>query len=181
MNGMRFDELARALAIRTSRRAAVFGVAASALGTLTAQFPSPLAGKKRRKRKKKRNKPLVFNAFDCVDVGKPCRGKDSNCCSGICQGRKPKIGEKDKSRCVAHNVGGCQAGQDLCLGELVACGDAGFCFTTTGDGAFCGGDGTCGECTNDVECAAKLGPGAACVVCAGLCGNDANTLCVLPG
>jgi hypothetical protein len=184
MNSKTFDNLTRTLAAAASRRTAALAVAGAALGLVAAQLPEAQAGKKRKQRRnrnKNKNKALTFNAFGCVDVGKPCRGKDANCCSGICQGKKPNKGEKDKSRCVAHNVGGCQSGQDFCLGELVACGDAGFCSTTTGNGAFCGGDGTCTDCKNDSECAAEVGPGAACVVCAGLCPDGVNTLCVLPG
>ena len=31
---------------------------------------------------------LVLNAYGCIDIGKPCRGKDAICCSAICQGRE---------------------------------------------------------------------------------------------
>jgi hypothetical protein len=45
------------------------------------------------------------------------RGKSGLCCSGIYEGKKQKQGKKDTSRCVAHDSGACQAGEDVCLGE----------------------------------------------------------------
>jgi hypothetical protein len=122
----------------------------------------------------KRRKKLKRNEFGCVNVGDACRGKDKNCCSGICRGKKPKRGEKDKSRCVGHDAQGCQAGQieQFCGGTDVVCttstGDtAGFCDTTTGNAGYCSGEGMCipGGCSKDADCIPVFGKGAACVLC----------------
>jgi hypothetical protein len=132
---------------------------------------------KRKKRKKKKKQKLVFNAFGCVDVGKACRGNNANCCSGICQGTAPKKGKKDTSRCIAHNEGACQAGDDFCQGATVECGAGGFCARTTGNGSFCGKSAPCTECSKDTDCdEAEFGPGVACIVCAG-CGTESGTAC----
>ena len=116
----------------------------------------------------KGRKKLKRNSFGCVDVGKPCRGRDTQCCSGICQGKKPKRGEKDKSTCVAHNTGGCGTHGDWCAGVDVPCGpnQGNFCFQTTGKAGFCAAGGPCVDCKKDTDCEATKGPGAAPVVCA---------------
>ena len=48
---------------------------------------------------KKKNKKPKNNAFGCLNVGQACNGKNDKCCSGICDGKKPKKGKKDKSKC----------------------------------------------------------------------------------
>jgi hypothetical protein len=162
MDEIRFDRFARSLADKPSRRGVLRGLAAT-MGLAVVHFQSSVEAKTKRKRKKK----LILNAFGCVDVGGKCRGKDANCCSGICQGKKPKKGKKDKSTCVAHNVGECQAGQDFCAGNGVLCGTEAACFRTTGKASFCGAliGGDCRVCSRDSDCEAEFGPGAACVVC----------------
>jgi hypothetical protein len=175
-----FDAAVRQLATRLSRRG-LWGVASAiALSTTTLRLPA-MDAKKRKKAKK-----LQRNSFGCVDVGKPCRGNSANCCSGICQGKKPKKGEKDKSTCVAHNVGGCLANQDLCLiKEAVSCGasERGVCARTTGNASFCGDfeNIACFDCTKDTDCEAEFGTGAACVICAGECELTGNRICVASG
>src|SRR5215211_8922662 len=102
MDGSRFDTWTR-------RR---FGLASGGMATallglgLAGRDPTRLTAKQRHKRRKS----LVFNAFGCLNVDKPCRGWNDLCCSGICAGKKPKKGKPDKSRCVAHDTGGCQPG-----------------------------------------------------------------------
>jgi hypothetical protein len=126
-----------------------FGLAAGgALATLWS-----LAGIASAPAKKNKQEKLKFNEFGCVDVGGKCRGNDANCCSNICEGKKPKKGKKDKSRCVGHDEQGCRAGQkeDGCGGFNggfnVSCttssGDPGLCNTTTGNAGYCAGDGAC--------------------------------------
>ena len=163
MDGVRFDRWTR-------RRVALAtgGVVAALAGAIP--FVQPAGAKKKRKNKLNRNQ------FGCVDVGGRCRGKDKNCCSGICQGKKPKKGEKDKSRCVAHHVDGCQTGQDACVGNAVPCGTDGICVRTTGGAGFCGASSgsTCTGCAKDTECEPTHGPGAACVVCTVGCQGAAN-------
>jgi hypothetical protein len=165
----RFERLTRSVSSLLSRRNLA---GALGLGGITLSVPADAKKKHKHKHKKKKN--LKFNDFGCVDVGGKCRGNDANCCSGICQGKKPKNGQKDKSTCVAHNVAGCQADQDGCTEIGTPCGTSGTCVRTTGKASFCalisGGD--CGACTKDSECEALVGVGAACVVCAFVCGLD---------
>jgi hypothetical protein len=173
MDASRFDILARSLTDLSARRALVRGLAA--LGLQAAGVPSG-AGAKRRKKPKR-------NAFGCLNVGQPCRGHGAKCCSGICQGKKPKKGDKDKSRCVAHDTGGCQAGQQgaFCGGANVPCttstGSPGVCDTTTGNAGYCAFTTTCSRCSKDADCRPVCGRGAACVKCA-TCIEDGGTRCV---
>lgn len=171
MDGSRFDALAR-----TVGRRRFLGSLMGALGLAAAQVTAA-----RPKRKEPR-----FNEFFCVPVGKPCRGKDRYCCSGICNGRKPKQGKRDRSQCLAHDADVCQAGQReaACGGSgLATCATGpmttGFCNTTTGNAGFCTrGAVLCAGCTRDVDCQATTGdPGAACIRCTS-CPN--GTACVTP-
>jgi hypothetical protein len=175
MDQVTFDALARRAATRLTRRGAVAVVLSAALADLTPTPSDARAGN----RKKKRGKPRV-NQFGCVNVGNRCRGNNSLCCSGICQGRKPKKGEKDRSRCVGHDALSCQAGQDSCSGTDVACSLEGDCFVTTGKASFCGDAAlsACLDCTKDRQCEANFGPGAACVVCDSSCAATGGRACV---
>jgi hypothetical protein len=175
MDAPRFDDLTRTLTSAAARRGVVRRFVGAGLGLVALRSSGALAAKKRQKRKK----PLQTNAYGCVDVSKPCRGKDANCCSGICEGRKPKKGEKDKSRCVAHNVLDCQADQDFCVSLYQPCGGGTglYCFRTTGNASYCGTPAKiCTVCRTDAECEAIQGPGAACVVCAH-CTATGGTAC----
>jgi hypothetical protein len=178
MDHGRFDRITRAFAAGSSRRSAVKTLGGSAVALLLGQLSfagegegsaatKEVDGERKKKGKKKGNKEkLKLNAFRCVDVGGKCRGNSANCCSGICQGQKPKKGKKDKSRCVAHNTGDCQDVQDVCLEVEVACGSGGACLRTTGNASFCGDGGQCANCQTDSDCeAAGFLEGAACVVC----------------
>jgi hypothetical protein len=178
MEATHFDRLTRSLTTYSSRRRLVGCLAATAFGLATFRIPGLTVAKKRRKSKKA--KKLQLNEFRCVDVGKPCRGNDANCCSGICQGKKPKKGKKDNSRCVAHDTGGCQADQDVCLSlQEIPCGTNGNCLRTTGKASFCGDfeNSACVACTKDADCETDFGAGAACVVCAVDCEETGNRVC----
>jgi hypothetical protein len=195
MDAHHFDFLARSLTDASSRRGVLRGLAAATLGLAAISLPGEAEGRKKRKKRKKgkRNKKktkganppaLQLNDFQCVDVGNACRGNSANCCSGICEGKKPREGKKDRSRCIAHNVGICQPEQDICVDDLTAnCGGAGRCFRTTGNASFCGneGEGVCAVCARDADCEADFGPGAACIVCS-TCEIKAgtSTACVPP-
>jgi hypothetical protein len=146
---------------------------------------------------RKRKKKLVLNEFGCVDVGGKCRGNNGNCCSGICQGKKPKKGKKDTSVCVAHNLGDCSLQRDICLtgdaGES-ACNANSVCAATTGKAAFCASqeEVACRICSTDQDCEAQGFPfGSACIILTGgecNAGGDCNgiggsngTACAGPG
>jgi hypothetical protein len=179
MDDRRFDALSRSLVTTRSRRGLLATVAATfGLGSL---LPVESEGKKNKKHKKK----LKRNAFGCVNVGGKCRGKNKNCCSGICQGKKPKQGKKDQSRCAAHDESTCLPGPTgtLCDGIAdIPCvptsGPAGVCFTTTGNAGYCSASGTCSPCQKDDDCAGVCGVGAACVPCASECDFLGGTACV---
>lgn len=173
MEGTRFDLLARTVGGPSRRR--VLAALAGTLGLAAGGVPGSEAGKHKKKPKLKRN------AYGCVDVGKPCRGNSANCCSGICNGKKPKKGKKDRSRCVAHNTATCVPGLDACKGVDATCGTGGICLETTGKASFCGDPDTdaCVACNRDTDCEALLGPGAACVYCAVLCPMTQGRICLL--
>jgi hypothetical protein len=174
MNAAAFDLLTRLLASSASRRWFLGSLAAAALSIAPATRLSTASAKKKKK--------LQFNQFGCVNVGGKCRGKDAKCCSGICQGKKPKKGKKDKSRCVAHNTGGCLAAEQSCgPSPDVPCGAGGFCLATTGNAGFCGtvSAAACAACRKDEDCQGAFGSGAACVICAnGACPETGDRACV---
>ncbi len=172
----RFDALARRAAGRFSRR--------DALGLALGSLLGPLAlgeSEARNRKGGRKNKKPPFNAFGCLDVGKACNGNNALCCSGICQGKKSKRGRKDRSQCVAHNTGACQANQDSCANGEIPCGEGGICFRTTGQASFCGIEnlGNCVVCARDTDCEPVFGAGAACVVC-DECDDTQGTGCVPP-
>jgi hypothetical protein len=138
--------------------------------------------KHKHKNKKKNNTPQT-NAFGCLNIGQHCNGKDDKCCSGICDGKKPKKGKKDKSKCAGHDANICQPGFDVCQGVIATCSNGGACFTTTGNAPFCaGGDGVCTVCRRDPDCvAAGFGALAACVVCNSECPETGGTVCFSAG
>lgn len=172
-----FDRMTRSLTDASTRRSILTRLAGAAFAAVAIQLPS-LA----KARKKKRKKPSV-NAFGCLNVGQACGGNDGKCCSGICEGNKPKKGKKDKSRCIAHHTSSCQATDDFCEGTVTGCGTGGACARTTGQASFCamiGGPDACTSCRGDWDCEPALGPGAACIVCAAGCPVGQHTACVLP-
>lgn len=144
------------------------------------------AESRKKNKKRKRDRKPETNAFGCLNVGQHCSGKDSSCCSGVCDGKKPKKGKKDKSKCIAHNAGPCQDAFDVCTSVAVPCSvnDLGGCFKTTGNAPFCGvGDTPCVPCKRDVDCVdLGFGFGAACIVCNFLCAAESGgTMCVSAG
>lgn len=179
MDPQRFDDLVRHLPLRP-RRDVLTGLA----GGVLAMLPSASVREAEAKKNKNRKKPLKRNDFGCVDVGKACRGNDNNCCSGVCDGKKPKKGDRDKSTCVAHDASTCVAGQTVaaCDGVTVECattsgeGD-GQCVTTTGKAPYCFGAARCFACKKDADCVAVCGAGAACFPCAAECGDTVGTAC----
>jgi hypothetical protein len=175
MDAARFDRMTRWLSAAAPRRGFLAGLSA-AVGLAAIGIPASVQAKNKKKKKLKKNE------FGCVDVGKACRGKDANCCSNICQGKKPKKGKKDKSKCVAHNVLDCAPGADTCSGGgTVSCGNLGVCHQTTGKASFCGNSSNsqCFDCKKDVDCEPDFEPGAACIVCASCPGP--GTACVEAG
>jgi hypothetical protein len=170
MDAPRFDRWTRSLTDTVSRRS-VLGLAGAALGLAATRFPGIATAKK--KHKKKVPKKLTRNSFGCVDVGKACRGNSANCCSGICDGRKPKRGKQDKSQCVAHDASTCQAGNDgeVCGGLFnIECtnisGNLSTCHTTTGNAGYCPTYVQCTVCRRDSDCEPLYQGGAACLRCA---------------
>jgi hypothetical protein len=184
----RFDRLTRSLGATASRRGLGRALTGGGLAALVGERLAPHSvGAKNKKRRKNRNKPkkLPINEFGCVNVGKPCAGKNGKCCSGLCQGKKPKKGKKDKSKCVAHNAGICIAETDSCTVGEVSCNPSNpscFCTLTTGNAGFCaafsgGPAGHCRVCREDTDCEPEFGVGAACLVMGGAC----TPLCVATG
>jgi hypothetical protein len=177
----RFDALIRSLGATASRRSFGRALAGGGLGALLNSGLGALAVDAKQRKKK-----LEKNAFGCVDVGGKCRGKNGNCCSGLCQGKKRKKGKRDTSTCVAHNTGICIAEADSCTaGAEVACHPSNpscFCTRTTGNAAFCaafsgGAAGHCRVCREDKDCEPEFGAGAACLVLGGIC----TSLCLATG
>lgn len=189
MDDARFDALTRRLTAPDSRRR-ILVAAGGACGLFGLIRPAAAAAKKRKK-KPKRAKP---NAFGCLDVGQPCAGQDGRCCSGVCQGAKPKKGKRDRSRCVAHHTGGCTADRHICFDpDGSSCSVASTtarCFKTTGNAGFCAEYGgfrhvaNCQPCRRDPDCEALgFGPGAACVIVRteGVCANGCEGFNDSPG
>ena len=179
MDEHNFPPLRRALTNLPSRRDVLRSLAGAGLGLGALRLPDAVEAKKGKKKSKK-------NAFGCLDVGQRCAGKDGKCCSGICQGKKPKRGKKDKSKCVAHDAGICIAEADTCTaGAEVRCNPSNpscFCTLTTGNAGFCaafsgGPAGHCRVCRKDTDCEPEFGEGAACIVLGGIC----TTLCLATG
>lgn len=169
MDGSRFDLLARALATRSARRS-VTRLVAVAAGLASGRVVATAQAKGKKK--------PTPNAYGCLSVGQPCKGKDALCCSGLCQGKKPKKGKKDKRKCAARNSGGCVSAQDSCaVDKNVPCLSNGVCTRTTGEGNSCArlGVGECMACAKDADCL-LWGPGAACIVCPASCGTT-TTAC----
>jgi hypothetical protein len=165
MDGSRFDTWTRR---RVGRATGGLATALLGLGLLVGQR-APLPAKSRKKKGKRRRLP--FNAFGCLNVGRKCRGRDGLCCSGICAGKKPKPGRKDRRRCVAHDTGGCTVTGLPCTMPAPACttslGEGGGCVTTTGNAPYCMRVATTAPCTKDADCVPTFGSLAACRNCAG--------------
>ena len=181
MGASRFDDLTRAFGSASSRRAAVatLVVAVGLARRFLGHHEAPA-----NKRQTPKSANAKRNAFGCLAVGQNCRGKDRRCCSGICQGTKPKPGEQDTSTCAGHDEGTCQADQQRleCGGaQDVRCtnaaGIAGHCAVTTGNAGYCLHDVACYPCRKDTDCEPFCGAGAACIPCAGRCADHGGTAC----
>lgn len=184
MASAQFDQCIRSLTDAFRRRDLLQGlVAAAGLVATNSPWATDAKNKRRRKRNKKsrKNKKSRVNQFGCLDIGQPCRGNSTFCCSGVCQGAKPKQGERDRSTCVAHDTGSCQAGASVCSGTAITCtstsGESGLCFTTTGNAGFCSATSDCFPCTKDADCQAVCGAAAACVRCEEFCPDTGGTGC----
>jgi hypothetical protein len=169
MHRHHFDVLTRALPARPSRRHLV-GLVGAILGLRTGSHAS---ARKKRRRKKKHQRKIARNAFGCVSVGDYCT-RDTQCCSGICAGKK------GKQACQAHDADICQ-GQNFCLAEIENCtttdGGDGQCAVTTGDASFCMTDAYCLDCATDADCIPVCGTEAACIVCPKCGMSQFNTAC----
>jgi hypothetical protein len=204
MDYLHFDTLTQSFGIAASRRDLVRALA-SGLAALQAR---PLGARdvaakhshhKQRKNKQKKPQPQPpllpppFNPFGCLDVGQPCRGDSSLCCSGLCQGTAPAQGRPDTRVCIAHNAGVCSPLRETCtVGVEIPCNPNNpqcVCALTTGNAGFCGdftagGETLCRVCTEDADCEAEFGAGAACIVlggvCTSICAATGLTACVPP-
>jgi hypothetical protein len=160
MDAARFDHLTRSLTSARSRRQTVLAMLLG--GVLTAREAADIAA-----------------GPGCKNVGVKCK-KKSDCCSGVCKGKKKK------KKCRAHDTGGCKPGQQeaVCGGEDVLCttvaGLEGVCDTTTGNAGYCTSDGGCFACQRDADCRSFCGPKAACIRCADECADVGGTACVGP-
>ena len=168
MDANRFDNLARSLIGATSRRSVLRGIVIATLGQAV-HFELGVTAGEARKKGKNRKKKFKKNTFECVDVGNKCFGRDEKCCSGICDG------QGKRSKCAAHNEGGCSADDSSCP-ESIPCGVGGECYRTTGKAGFCAAAGLCDchPCTKDKDCEPEFGEGAACIVCI----TDTENTCV---
>jgi len=178
-----FDTLSKEILDKPYLRRSVVTALAGGVLALASGGPGDTSAKD----KKSKKKPLQRNEYGCVAVGKACRGNDSVCCSGICEGKKPKKGERDRSQCEAHDTGGCVKGQQsgFCLAGSMglpcttSAGNTGTCETTTGNAGYCVHTGGCADCKTDSDCHATMGnPLAACIRCAYGCPQ--GTACVAP-
>lgn len=178
MDESRFDAITRILGISRSRRLALRSVAGVAVAAGLARLgPGGATAKNKKSKHRRKWKKLQKNAFGCVNVGGACRGKDANCCSGICEGL-PKYGsKKDTSRCVAHNELDCALGADTCQ-ALAPCGPGGSCYQTTGQSSFCAAFAFCRDCQRDADCEPEFGEGAACGAGCDFC--PTGTVCAPP-
>jgi hypothetical protein len=86
MDAAGFDTLARSLQRHIARRTALGVLGGGLAALLTRVGPGDASARKKQKHKKKPK----LNEFGCVNIGGKCRGKNGLCCSGICQGKKPK-------------------------------------------------------------------------------------------
>ena len=201
MNQTQFDAVSRTMSRLPSRRDLLRGLAGAGFGLsalVGSRFGERDVDAKKKKRRKKKQKTLrpVLNQFGCLDVGQPCKGDNTRCCSGICQGTAPKKGKPDTRRCAAHGTGTCKQGiEGICTNSdllQVTCNnrsDCG-CIRTTAGSNYCaelfGGPGTsqCQPCQRDADCIALgLPPETACAPvsagrCAGLC--PTGMACLVP-
>jgi hypothetical protein len=120
-------------------------------------------------------------------------GRSAKCCSGICQGKKPKKGKQDRSTCVALDASIWAANADSSISDVtVACNPRNpncFCVLTTGNAGVCGQftggpDGHCRVRAKNTDCQAGFGTGVAYLglgrVCTAIGAATGGTACVRP-
>jgi hypothetical protein len=200
MGTTRVETITGSLSSLPSRRDVLRGLGSAGL-VLTAVRDEDAAARMRHHKKRKHKPkqkaplppppPLPFNEFGCLDIGQPCQGDSTLCCSGIC--------DSDTSTCIGHNNGICFADTDPCTTGMpfpcspnpnptdVICS----CTLTTGKAPFCASftdlsDPTefCRFCSLDTDCQEEFGPGAACVFlrggCSSFCASTDRTACLRP-
>jgi hypothetical protein len=190
MEQARYEVVTRALTHFPSRRVVLRGIAGAGLG-FGALKATDIVDARKKKRKGKKPKRPAFNQYGCLNVGQACRGNSALCCSGICEGKAPRKGKRDRSRCVSHHLGTCTPQTNSCqTGIDVRCAEGNVlsaCTRTTGNAAFCAdiSNGTtshCRVCSKDADCQGEFGPTAACVVldggCTPLCPATGSTACL---
>jgi Conotoxin len=176
---MDFDDFTHSLIGKPPRRGFLRGLGVAVLMLLTGRDSHGTQAKQGKKHKhRKKRQPPPFNVFGCLDVGQTCNGNNDLCCSGVCEGEKPKKGKQDRSQCVAHNAGGCTPERSFCADNepftasvcnLPVATD--ICLTTTGNAGFCtslidfDAELNCRLCSRDTDCLAfGFPPGSACVL-----------------
>jgi hypothetical protein len=202
MDTNHFDDITKLLTALPSRRDMLRGLVGAGLGLGALRFADTTAAKKKHKRghKPKRKNKIkqpqpVPNQFGCLEVGQPCRGDSSLCCSGLCDGVPPKKGKPDTRVCAAHDIGTCdQAAEGICTAadpQQSFCNQSNtcFCIGTTAGSKFCAkpdkvGLSACVDCQKDTDCEALgFAAGSACIpftegLCSGIC--DTSTVCLPP-
>ena len=102
MDQTSFNVVTRILSHLPTRRAVLRGLAGAGLGFNSLRLSQAVEAKKKHKKRNKRTKHTktqpVLNQYGCLDVGQPCKGDSTRCCSGICAGKKPKKGKPDTRR-----------------------------------------------------------------------------------
>jgi hypothetical protein len=147
MDGSRFDGIAKSLAIGTSRRVILRGLAAAVAGVIAAPVARGEA------------------AATCYPAGDSCNA-DSECCQGTCTlgyCRCP-AGTVDCNGLCRDNCDGCPTGFRTCNG---ICRDlksdrnhCGFCGNTCRKGSHCSNGKCCGQ--GQVNCGGVCVPLAQC-------------------
>lgn len=115
-------------------------------------------------------------AGTCRNLKERCK-RSSQCCSGLCKGRK-------NMTCRAHDTSGCRPTPESCPMSIpctTSLGLEGYCYTTTGNAGFCAHTGFCGECTKDTDYQSVFGPRSACVAGCDLCPLTGGSACIRAG
>ena len=97
MDGLQFDTIVRSF---TESRRSLLGTALAA----TAGWLGVAAADARKKRKHKKRKPKAKpNEYGCLEVDDPCK-RESDCCSGICEGKRERKRAKPMAPALANKV-----------------------------------------------------------------------------
>ena len=116
MGTTRIRAITGSLSSLPSRREVLRGLASAGIVLAAMRHEDDAAARKghhkKHKKKPKQKVPLppppppTFNEFGCLDVGQPCQGDGTLCCSGLC--------DPGTATCSAHNSGICFADTDPC-------------------------------------------------------------------